>query len=180
MKPGDRVIMVDCAEADKNAGRVWTVRSEPWDVCGTPCVLLDGYRGGFAVDCLRCVDEDPDRVRTSLYPIVTLCGSTRFKREFEAVNAILTMGGSIVLAVGVYKSYFGRPLTADEKDQFDQMHLRKINMADAVVVIDVDGYIGESTKREIEYAHQQGKIITRLSEHPEWLEKIGSMAVIDG
>ncbi len=114
------------------------------------------------------------------YPIVTLCGSTRFRSAFERMNAILTMEGSIVLTVGVYKDYFGRPLTEAEKDRLDQVHLRKIDMADAIVVIDVNGYTGESTKREVEYAHQQGKIITRLSEQPEWMEKIGSMAVMDG
>ena len=115
-----------------------------------------------------------------IYPIVTLCGSTRFRSAFERMNAILTMEGSIVLTVGVYKDYFGRPVTEDEKTSLDAMHRRKINLADAIVVIDVDGYIGESTLREIEYARQQGKIITRLSEHPEWLEKIGSTAVMDG
>ena len=114
------------------------------------------------------------------YPIVTLCGSTRFRSAFERMNAILTMEGSIVLTVGVYKDYFGRPLTADEKDRLDQMHRRKIDLADAIVVIDVDGYIGESTQREMKYARQQGIIITRLSEHLEWLEKIGPTAVMDG
>ena len=114
------------------------------------------------------------------YRIVTLCGSTRFRSAFERMNTILTMEGSIVLTVGVYKDYFGRPLTEDEKDRLDKMHLRKIDMADTIVVIDVDGYIGESTLREIGYARQRGKIITRLSEHPEWLEKIGSRTVIDG
>lgn len=44
------------------------------------------------------------------YTVVTLCGSTRFKRELECVNALLTMQGCIVLSVGVFKDYFGRPL----------------------------------------------------------------------
>ncbi|MHB1627265.1 MAG: hypothetical protein ACYCVB_02635 [Bacilli bacterium] len=111
-------------------------------------------------------------MQTKIYPTVTLCGSARFEREFEAMNAILTMEGSVVLTPGVYKDYFGRPLTEEEKDRLGKMHLHKIDLSDAVIVIDVGGYIGENTRREIEYARQQGKIITRLSEHPEWLEKI--------
>ncbi|MHB1681528.1 MAG: hypothetical protein ACYCYO_01690 [Bacilli bacterium] len=117
--------------------------------------------------------QSPTDMQLQRYPIVTLCGSTRFRSAFERMNAILTMEGSIVLTVGVYKDYFGRPLTEAEKDRLDKMHLRKINMADSIVVIDVDGYVGESTRSEIEYARQHGKIIARLSEHPEWLEKLG-------
>ncbi len=106
------------------------------------------------------------------YPIITLCGSTRFKREFEAVNAILTTGGAIVLSVGVYKDYFGRPLTQAEKFELDAMHFRKIALSDAIVVIDPGGYIGESTAREIKYARHAGLLITRLSDQPEWQEMI--------
>ena len=106
------------------------------------------------------------------YSIVTLCGSTRFRREFEAVNSILTMGGSIVLSVGVYKDYFGRSLTQAEKFELDAMHRRKIALSDAIVVIDPGGYIGESTAREIEFARHAGMLITRLSDHPEWQEMI--------
>lgn len=50
---GDRVVMVNCAEADKYGEKVWTVRSEPWDLCGSEVVLLDGKPGGFATEYLR-------------------------------------------------------------------------------------------------------------------------------
>lgn len=50
-RPGDRVKMVGCGEAEKYAGRVWTVASEPWEVCGSRVVKLEGFSGGF--DCER-------------------------------------------------------------------------------------------------------------------------------
>lgn len=53
---GDRVIMVNCCEAEKYDGTVWTVRSEPWEVCGSEVVLLEGKSGGFDTSCLRKVD----------------------------------------------------------------------------------------------------------------------------
>jgi|GEM_PF-5661911 len=112
-------------------------------------------------------------MQTKNHPTVTLCGSTRFKREFESMNAILTMEGSVVLTTGVYKDYFGRQLTGEEKDRLDKMHLHKIDLSDAVIVIDVGGYIGESTRHEIEYAQDHAEItVEYLSQHREWLEKI--------
>lgn len=57
MKIGDKVIMNNrYMVPDKNKGRVYTVKSEPWDLCGTECVLLEGYSGGYAVDGLTVVN----------------------------------------------------------------------------------------------------------------------------
>ena len=53
------------------------------------------------------------------------------------------------------------PLTKT-KEMLDDMHKRKIDMADEIFVINVDGYIGESTKSEIEYAKLNGKVISYL------------------
>ena len=53
MKVGTKVIMVNCPEAKKYKGRIWTTRSEPWEGCGTKLVLLEGYRGGFDVSRLK-------------------------------------------------------------------------------------------------------------------------------
>jgi len=52
LKPGDTVVMHSCYEAPKHEGRIWTVRSEPWDLCGTEVVLLEGYSGGFSTEKL--------------------------------------------------------------------------------------------------------------------------------
>lgn len=58
MKIGDKVIMNGKYRiADKNKGVIFTVRSEPFDICGTECVLLENYRGGYAMDGLTVVEE---------------------------------------------------------------------------------------------------------------------------
>lgn len=58
MKIGDKVIMNDKYRiADKNKGVIFTVRSEPFNICGTECVLLENYRGGYAMDGLMVVEE---------------------------------------------------------------------------------------------------------------------------
>lgn len=58
MKIGDKVKMVNCIEAEENPDKIWTVRSEPWNVCGTMCVLLEGKSGGFAVECLEKIESE--------------------------------------------------------------------------------------------------------------------------
>ena len=60
MKIGDKVIMVNCAEAREYPNKIWIVRSEPWEICGTMCVLLEGKRGGFSVDCLKLLESEVD------------------------------------------------------------------------------------------------------------------------
>lgn len=97
--------------------------------------------------------------------VVTLCGSTRFKAEFEAVNRGLTLSGHLVFAPGVFGHADGIPLTAEQKAQLDELHLEKIRRSDWVYVINPGGYIGESTRREIEYATSTGKRI-RYTEEP--------------
>ena len=99
------------------------------------------------------------------YPVITLCGSTRFKDEFIKAQKRLTLEGNIVISVGV----FGH--SGDEegwkegtKQMLDNMHKRKIDMADAIYVINVGGYIGESTRSEIEYAKKHGKNVMYLEE----------------
>jgi len=90
--------------------------------------------------------------------IVCLCGSTKFKEKFEAINRIQTLAGCIVLAPGVF-AHAGDPITDEEKKRLDELHLRKIDMADHVAVVCPGGYIGESTAKEIEYATKIGKTI---------------------
>ena len=97
------------------------------------------------------------------YKIVTLCGSTRFKEQFLEAQKRLTLEGCIVISVGL----FGHSGDEDVwkpgvKEMLDDMHLRKIDLADEVFVINVGGYIGESTRREIAYAERTGKTIKYL------------------
>lgn len=58
LKPGDQVVMVNCFEAksEENKDKIWLVTTEPWDVCGSEVVKLEGKRGGFATKCLRKVE----------------------------------------------------------------------------------------------------------------------------
>ena len=84
--------------------------------------------------------------------IVCLCGSTRFVAELRAVNRELTLAGVIVVA----PTEAGEVITEEEKAALDAIHLRKIDLADRVLVVNPGGYIGESTSREIAYARASG------------------------
>ena len=104
------------------------------------------------------------------YKVITLCGSTRFKDEFLKVQKDLTLKGNIVISVGlfghsgdseVWENMNEGSLTKT-KEMLDDMHKRKIDMADEIFVINVNGYIGESTKSEIEYAKSLGKKVNYL------------------
>ena len=90
------------------------------------------------------------------YKVITLCGSTKFKAEFMKVQKELTLKGYIVISVGCF-GHSGDVITDEQKIMLDNMHKRKIDMADEIFVINVDGYIGESTKSEIEYAKSHNK-----------------------
>lgn len=97
--------------------------------------------------------------------IVCLCGSTRFWKQFQEANYDLTMKGKIVLTVGCMTSS-DRDLgvTEEQKTRLDALHLQKIDLSDRVLVLNVDGYIGESTTREIAYAIYRGKMLSFLDE----------------
>ena len=97
------------------------------------------------------------------YPVITLCGSTRFKEQFLEAQKRLTLEGNIVISVGLFgHSGDDEVWTEGTKEMLDDMHKRKIDMADAIYVINVGGYIGESTSSEIEYAESIGKEILYL------------------
>ena len=104
------------------------------------------------------------------YKVITLCGSTRFKDEFMEAQKRLTLEGSIVISVGlfghagdaeVWENMDEGTLTKT-KEMLDDMHKRKIDRADEIYVINVGGYIGSSTRSEIEYAEATGKPIQYL------------------
>ncbi len=104
--------------------------------------------------------------------VVCLCGSTRFWRIFQKVNLQETLAGKIVLSIGAASStddeHFGN-LPREEyeriKTMLDDLHLRKIDLASEILVLNVDDYVGESTAKEIIYAKQHGKKIRWLV-HP--------------
>ncbi len=104
------------------------------------------------------------------YKVITLCGSTRFKDEFMEVQKRLTLAGNIVISVGLFGHSGDNEVweNMDEgtltktKEMLDDMHKRKIDMADEIFVINVGGYIGSSTRSEIDYAIATGKPVHYL------------------
>ena len=112
--------------------------------------------------------EDENMIQN--YKIITLCGSTRFKDEFMKAQKDLTLKGNIVISVGLFGHAGDEEVWEDmdegtltkTKEMLDDMHKRKIDMSDEIFVINVDGYIGESTKSEIEYAQKHNKKVNYL------------------
>lgn len=108
------------------------------------------------------------------YRVITLCGSTRFKDAFMEAQKRLTLEGNIVISVGLFGHSGDNEVweNMDEgtltrtKEMLDDMHKRKIDMADEIYVINVGGYLGDSTQSEISYAKKTGKKVKYL-EQPE-------------
>ena len=97
------------------------------------------------------------------YKVITLCGSTRFKDAFMETQKRLTLEGNIVISVGLFgHSGDDEVWSPGTKEMLDDMHKRKIDMADEIYVINVGGYIGESTRSEIEYAKKNGRGVRYL------------------
>ena len=111
--------------------------------------------------------------------IITLCGSTRFFKLFDEMNYRLTMRDYIVLSIGCHTNHdscLGVVEIEGAKQMLDRLHKEKISMSDAILVLDKDGYIGESTRSEINYAidkkkrvfyySNQAHLTELLSRHP--------------
>jgi hypothetical protein len=110
-------------------------------------------------------------------PIVCMCGSTKFKQAWIAENARLTQEGNIVLAVGLWGHHERKYPSPDVKAKLDDLHKRKIDLCDWVWVLDVNGYIGESTRSEIAYAEALGRPVRYLSrEFLGYVEPIDELA----
>jgi len=103
--------------------------------------------------------------------IVCLCGSTRFMDAFRRASLEETLGGKIVLSIGCdlrdsgFETFTQEHL-AEIKVELDELHLRKIDLADEVFILNVGGYIGKSTRNELNYAKEKGKRI-RFLELPD-------------
>lgn len=99
------------------------------------------------------------------YKVITLCGSTKFKDQYLEVQKRLTLEGNIVISVGLFgHSGDDEVWTEGTKAMLDDMHKRKIDMADEIFVINIGGYLGESTRGEIEYAKSKGMVVRYLEE----------------
>lgn len=92
---------------------------------------------------------------------ITLCGSTRFEEDFHKEEARLTLQGNVVYSCAVF-GHRGVPPTSEEKLMLDAVHFAKIANSEAIHVLNRDGYVGESTRREVYAAAILGKKITFL------------------
>jgi hypothetical protein len=136
----------------------------------------------FEREWTKRIMHDGGGIRRSLPPnfpkIVCLCGSTRSYREFQEQDYRLTMEGCIVLSVGCnIKSDDSLGITTDQKTSLDELHKRKIDLCDEILVLNVGSYIGESTRSEIEYAAAAGKLVQYLGRDVTvmYWEQIGGM-----
>ncbi len=120
--------------------------------------LLHNHPNVGLTDVYNMIDEIFDKKRK----IVCLCGSTKFKKEFEEITRLESLKGNIVLTVAQFSHFDNIPISDEEKKIFDELHKRKIDMADEVFIVNVDGYIGETTKNEISYALKHKKRIIYL------------------
>jgi len=127
--------------------------SHGWVICGCPE--------------FRHPPEPPLQwMRGGRSQIVTLCGSTRFRAEMTEANRRLTLAGYLVFAPGVF-AHDGDEITDVQKAALDRLHFQKIDRAAWIYVVNPGGYIGESTRREVEYAIRTGKTVQYLIDQSE-------------
>jgi hypothetical protein len=101
---------------------------------------------------------------TGEFRVVTLCGSMRFAEAFQRLEAELTLAGHVVLRPASLEP--SRELDTEDRARLGRLHLQKVAMADEVLVVNVGGYVGESTRREIEHARSLGVAVRFLEPAP--------------
>jgi len=151
------------------AGKLWLAIAKH-SKASCPIELIKGlwkaYDAGLAA-----------RLSGNCPQIVCLCGSTRFTDIMQVKAWELSKAGYIILTWGVVPEWYysGAHIGDHEgvKTTVDELHKRKIDLCDFVLVIDVEGYIGESTRSEIDYAEKHGKPVKYLSKaEPEYVENL--------
>ena len=130
------------------------------------CTISDCWKSKYEQEVVKLAALKVLVARSSIRPtIVCLCGSTRFMDTLEKINWEKTLAGEIVLSVGI-SEHLLRPkeevLGNSVALALDELHKRKIDLADYILVLNVGGYIGASTKSEIEYAEALGKRVDYL------------------
>lgn len=175
--------LTEAVQANERLTAAAALVNDAWLVRGVPSrlrlagltdladALHDLTRALLAV---KALDGPPARQEAATTPapaaapprptIVCLCGSTRFCRTFQEASLQETLAGRIVLSIGAASGtddeHFGNLPRAEYnrvKEQLDQLHLRKVEMADEVLILNVGGYVGESTRRELFHAMDLGK-----------------------
>jgi hypothetical protein len=141
------------------------------DFGGVPPVPFEDVRGGAYERYEYMATLLIEQLRKSRPTIVCLCGSTRFSAAFRTANLTETLNGKIVLSIGIDTRsdedlLLAGTITPADKEKLDELHLRKIDIADEILVLNVGGYVGVSTQHEINYAKLAGKVV-------RWLEPEG-------
>lgn len=98
------------------------------------------------------------------YPTIAIIGSTKYAKQFKTSAQYFQVLGYVVLTTFIYDGINGRPCSQAMQGMFDELGCQRIDMADEVFVVNVDGYIGDSTKKELEYAKSIGKPISYYTE----------------
>ena len=136
----------------------------PQEVSRNLRVVQEKHKNDFTPTfnvCLSDMARDSanaiDTLLAATEKTITICGSTRFKEEFLKAQCDLTFDGWIVFSVPFFEHADNMVLTREQKEIAIQSHLRKIAVSSAIYVINKGGYIGESTKNEIQYAKDHGK-----------------------
>ena len=147
-----RMKELDCSYlATSFKGEFVCTGTKELDPCNFPnCYCFNGTK---KTEEPALSEEKPSR------RVITLCGSTRFKTEFLEMLEILTLCGWVVLLPGYFGHCARFPVSDEVKESLDALHKKKIDMSDAIYVLNIDGYIGESTRSEIEYAILNNKEI---------------------
>lgn len=127
------------------------------------------FKTGLPVDELPVDTSVEDEQKSS---IICLIGSTKFKKEFEHAIREETLNGNIVLSVAQFSHADNLSISESEKTIFDKVHLKKIEISNTVLVINAGGYIGESTKRELQYAKNLNKSIEFFREKYNQFEPV--------
>ena len=156
----DADTQIICICENETESKIVDLLGKPDDKIKGELRLSDGY-GEFYI--LLKPKSDP----VSTPPIVCLCGSTKFMDAFFEAGWQFTLLGKIVLSVGVCKHaehHGGEALGQEVADKLDELHLRKIDLANEVFILNVGGDIGKSTRKEIQYAESKGKPIQYLEE----------------
>ena len=134
-------------------------------------VEIASERDTLRAEVERLTLKTPSALRPK---IVCLCGSGRFIKQFEEAEFNLTISGVIVLTIGCNTKDIARDIDwSHYKPMLDELHKRKIDLADEVLVLNIGGYIGESTWSEVEYAREHGKEVRYLETMKECIHTAG-------
>ena len=120
--------------------------------CSTPC----SFGGG---ELIYIIDRKRDFMNS--IKVATICGSMKFSNEMMKISEELELKRGYAVIQCVYNTE-GQKHEGLDGEMLDKIHRKKIDISDTIYVVNMNGYIGSSTKSEIEYAKKLGKEILSL------------------